>query len=127
MPLTKEEILSVRPKLQAIEVPEWGGSVLIRPLTLDEQARMADRADRNDKALVIAKAKNVMLPLIMWAIVDEEENPLFDKNDVDRLVKTPASALLRLQDEIMRLSGLTKEAREEIEKNLLIPQSEGDT
>ena len=33
MNLTKEQILTATPKLQEIEVPEWGGSVFIRPIT----------------------------------------------------------------------------------------------
>ena len=42
MSLTKSEVLSIRPHLKEVEVPEWGGSVWIRPITLAEQGKLAD-------------------------------------------------------------------------------------
>lgn len=119
MTLKKEEIFSIALKLKEVEVPEWGGSVQIRPLTLAEQAKLADLGTKYEKALVAAKAKGIMLPLIQWAVVDDQGKPLFDSQDLDALMNAPASALLRLQDAILEYSGLTRESREQLEKNLL--------
>ncbi len=124
MSLKKEQILSALPKLKEVEIAEWGGSVFIRPITLAEQAKLADLGAKFEKALVSAKMKGVMLPLIQWAVVDESGQPLFDEKDLGELINTSASAILRLQEEILSYSGLTKESREELEKNLLNPQSE---
>lgn len=124
MRLTKEQILSVTPKFKEIEIPEWDGSVLIRPITLAEQAKLADLGAKYEKGLVAAKMKGVMLPLIQWAVVDEHGEPLFEAKDLDVLVNKDARSLLRLQDEILDYSALTKESREELEKNLLETQTE---
>lgn len=123
MTLTKQQILSAPLILKEIEIAEWGGSVKIRPLTLAEQAKIADLGTKYDKSLVVAKAKGIMLPLIQWAVVDDDGNALFDNQDIDALMNKSASALLRLQEEILAYSGLTKESREELEKNLLSAQS----
>lgn len=40
--LTQEQILATSPKLEETEVPEWGGLVFIRPITLAEQAKLTD-------------------------------------------------------------------------------------
>ncbi len=49
MPLTKEQILAASPKLKEVEVPEWGGSVFIRPVTLEEQGKLADLGAKHEK------------------------------------------------------------------------------
>jgi len=119
MILNKQEVLSKTPSLKEVEIPEWGGSVYIRPITLAEQAKLADLGVKFEKALVAAKMKGVMLPLIQWAVVDAHGDQFFNAADLDALMNLPASSVLRLQDEILAYSGLTKESREELEKNLL--------
>ena len=37
MTLTKEQIFNASPRLKEAEVPEWGGSVFVHPVTLEEQ------------------------------------------------------------------------------------------
>ena len=63
--------------------------------------------------------KHCTLTLVRWCVCDGEGNSLFDNEDVSSLLNTAASAFLRLQDAILELSGLTKDSREELEKNLL--------
>ena len=123
--LTKDQMLAVTPKLQEVEVPEWGGSVFIRPVTLAEQAKLADLGAKYEKGLVTARMKGIMLPLIQWAVTDSEGKALFEAKDLDALMNTPASALLRLQDAILKFSGLTEESRRELEKNLLNARDDG--
>lgn len=128
MSLNKEAIFAVKPKLAQIDIPEWGGSVYIRPLTLNEQAKLADRGEKFGKQSASSQLKNVMLPTIIWSVVDSDAVPVFDSADTDRLMETPASALLRVQDEILRFSGLTAAARADLEKNLsILPDSAPDS
>jgi hypothetical protein len=115
--LTKEQILAITPKLEEIEVPEWGGSVFIRPVTLAEQAKLADLGTKFEKAAVMDRMKNITLRLVQWAVSDSEGQPLFDAKDLEALMTKSASAFLRIQDAILRLSGLTEESRKELEKN----------
>ncbi len=122
--LTKDQILSVRPKVKEIEVPEWGGSVFVRPVTLKEQAKLADLGAKFEKASTLDRMKNGTLCLIQWTVCDAEGESLFGPDDVAKLLDKSASAFLRLQDEILALSGLTTESREELEKNLLTATSD---
>ncbi len=117
--LTKEQILAAMPKLQEVEVPEWGGSVFIRPVTLAEQAKLADLGLKHEKGSVVVRMKSITLQLIQWAACDADRQPLFELKDIEALVNKSASALLRLQDAILKYSGLTEESRSELEKNLL--------
>ena len=57
---------------------------------------------------------------------DEDGKPLFTGEDLAGLMsKSSASAFLRLQDAVLKYSGLTEESRRELEKNLLTEQTAG--
>ena len=119
MALTKEQILSITPKLQEVEVPEWGGSVFVRPVTLAEQAKLADLGVKYEKESVVVRMKSITLQLVQWAVCDEDGHSLFEMKDIEALMNKSASAFLRLQDAILKFSGLTEESRKDLEKNLL--------
>jgi hypothetical protein len=125
MTLTKQQILSTSPRLKEVEVPEWGGSVFIRPLTIHEQAKLADLGTKYEKNSVVDRMKNCTLRLVQWSVCDDQGNPLFETADLEPLMNKAASAFLRLQDAILALSGLTEESRKELEKNLLSAPSDG--
>ena len=125
MTLTKQQILSTSPRLKEVDVPEWGGSVFIRPLTIHEQAKLADLGTKYEKSSVVDRMKNCTLRLVQWSVCDEQGNPLFEAGDLEPLMSKTASAFLRLQDAILALSGLTEESRKELEKNLLSAPSDG--
>jgi len=115
--LTKEQIFAVPQQLQEVEVPEWGGSVFIRPITLQEQAKLADLGIQFEKASVAIRMKKVTMQFILWAIVDADGNPLFSAEDLELMLTKSSKPFLRLQDQILKFSGLTEEARAELAKN----------
>jgi len=124
MTLTKDQILSVTPKLKEVDVPEWGGSVFIRPVTLEEQGKLADLGAKHEKSSAAIRIRHCTLSLLQWTVCDEEGKPLFTGDDLAGLMtKSSASAFLRLQDAVLRFSGLTEESRREQGKNLLIEQT----
>jgi hypothetical protein len=124
--LTKEQILTASPKLQEVEVPEWGGSVFIRPVTLEEQGRLADLGAKHEKSSAALRIRHCTLILLQWTVCDEDGKALFTADDLAGLMnKSSASAFLRLQDAVLKYSGLTEESRRELEKNLLIEQTAG--
>ncbi len=125
MTLTKQQIFATSLRLKEVEVPEWGGSVFIRPLTIHEQAKLADLGTKYEKSSVVDRMKNCTLRLVQWSVCDEQGNPLFEAGDLEPLMSKAASAFLRLQDSILALSGLTEESRKELEKNLLSAPSDG--
>jgi hypothetical protein len=124
--LTKEQILAASPKLKEVEVPEWGGSVFIRPVTLEEQGKLADLGAKHEKSSAAARIRHCTLALLQWTVCDEDGKPFFTAEDLVGLMnKSSASAFLRLQDAVLKYSGLTEESRRELEKNLLIEQTGG--
>ncbi len=125
MPLNRQQILAAAPRLKEVEVPEWAGSVFIRPLTIHEQAKLADLGTKYEKASVVERMKNCTMRLVQWSVCDERGNALFETADLEPLMAKSASAFLRLQDAILALSGLTEESRRELEKNLLSAPTDG--
>ena len=125
MTLTKQLILATSPRLKEVDVPEWGGSVFIRPLTIHEQAKLADLGTKYEKGTVVERMKNCTMRLVQWSVCDERGGSMFEAADLEPLMAKSASAFLRLQDSILALSGLTEESRRELEKNLLSAPSDG--
>jgi hypothetical protein len=117
--LTKQQILNRKPLLQEVQLPQWGGFVYIRPLTVAEQTKLAELGTKFEKANTAARIKNITLQVIKWSVTDADGAPLFDDGDLDQLLQADASAIMSLQDAIIRYSGLTEESRRELEKNLL--------
>jgi hypothetical protein len=48
--LTKAQILNRKPILQEVPIPQWGGFVYIRPLTVAEQTKLAELGTKFEKA-----------------------------------------------------------------------------
>ena len=117
MTITKEQVLATKPALKEVEVPEWGGSVWIRPVTLGEQGKLANAGTKFEKADPSARLKGTTVALIIWVVSDENGTPLFSDTDIPALMNQPAAIFLRLQDAILELSGLTESSRAELEKN----------
>jgi hypothetical protein len=123
--LTKEQILAASPRLKEVEVSEWGGSVFIRPVTLEEQGKLADLGAKHEKSSAAVRIKHCTLSLPQWTVCDEEGKHLFTAEDLGGLMsKSSASSFLRLQDAVLKFSGLTEESRRELEKNLLTGRTE---
>jgi hypothetical protein len=122
--ITKEQILACKPELKEMEVPEWGGSVWIRPVTLGEQGRLADAGHKFEKADPSARLKGTTVKLITWVVSDETGNPMFADTDIPALMNQPATIFLKLQDAILELSGLTESSRAELEKNSATGQTD---
>ena len=121
--LTKDQILAVRPKVKEIDVPEWGGSVFIRPLTLGERGRFAQMA----KPCVEnpGEVSRVQATVARWAICDDQGTPLFDDQGIGELMKRSGEPIANIFDAILAFSGMTPGAAEKLEKNSpTIPNAE---
>lgn len=123
--LTRENILERALPKREVQVPEWGGLVYVRPITLAEQGRLMDASaslDAKSTPTYFEKMK-VTAKLICWTVCDDNGARVFTEADVAELINRQASAIYRLQDAILDFSGLTKESREELEKNLLLARN----
>lgn len=120
--LSREDILQASDlPMERVEVPEWGGYVYVRTLT------GAERDEYESGMLIVrgtgrgAKAQvnmaNARARLCALALCDKQGGRLFSEQDVRALGQKSASALDRIYEVAMRLSGLRPEDIEELAKN----------
>ena len=93
-----------------VEVPEWGGSIRVRQMTLRERGEFAKRATGEDGAVVGAW-------LVSAVAVDEAGAPIFKPDDVKDLEKRSWKALDRVVAAILKLNRLDDERVADAAKN----------
>lgn len=114
MPLTKEQILAANDRRRIeIEVPEWGGPVLLSVMSGTERESFEREWTNTDEKLL----PNYKLKMLRRCIVDDAGEPMFTDADFSALGGKNAMVLDRLFDECMRLNGFKKDAVEEAAKN----------
>lgn len=123
MILKRADILNaVDVKTEEVQVPEWGGSVYVRGLTAGErdkwEASLYSAEKRGSSFEVVAHKDNIRAKFLVVSIVDEEGKLMFTAGDIEALSKKSAAPVDRLFAVAQRLSGMTKEDVEELEKNL---------
>lgn len=119
MTLSKNQILEAADlKSEVVDVPEWGGSVLVRTMT------GADR-DAFETSMITVAAdgtrrpdmSNLRAKLVALTLVDEANNRLFDVADIPRLALKSAAALERVFEAAQRINGLGAVAQDAAVKN----------
>lgn len=107
MTLNREAILSHAGVLptREVEIPAWGGSVLVRGLTVREfevnQASIGKQEGKGNAA-VIARC----------VVTDASGARLFEDSDVDMIAELPFKQVMLITDAINKLSGLTDDSDE---------------
>lgn len=125
--LTADDILSADDrKSEPVEVPEWGGTVLVRGLSgedrdayesgLTERRRVMTGPNKGGYETV-PNLKNGNAKLVALAIVDPAGNRLFSDHQVALLGQKSSAALSRCFEVAARLSGMTDTAVEDAEGN----------
>lgn len=111
MTLSKEQ---VRRAIQArasqtvsVEVPEWGGSVLVRRLSYEEieELGLADggRPDAGQTARLLARC-----------LVCEDGSQMFSDEEARELARADVAVFTRLFGEVLRINGLLSAELEEM-------------
>ncbi len=112
--LNRDAILSASDlKKETIAVPEWGGEVIVSCMT-------GTQRDAWEQSLVANKTTalaNIRARLLVYALVDDQGNPMFTEKDIDALGKKSAAAIDRCVTVAQRLNRLTNEALEDLGKN----------
>ena len=123
--LTREDILEAKDRLtEWVDVPEWGGRVLVRSLEGLERDRYEGsfvHYGRDAKGAISIDGysnENVRARLCALAVIDEDGRNLFSEADVLVLGHKNAAALDRVFNVARRLSGLTDEDVEALTKQL---------
>lgn len=109
---------------ETVEVPEWGGSVIVRGLSgtgrdAFEQTLVKQRGRKTEANLTNFRAK-----LMAYSVVDEHDQLLFREEDIPILGRKSAIALERVYAVAMRLSRLSADDVEELTKELGEDQSD---
>ena len=102
---------------ELVETPEWGGEVYVRCLTGAERDRFEADMLQDEETDSRKRFYNLRARLVVLAVCDDHNLPLFMLNDVEALGRKSAKVLDRLFSVAQRLSGMTKEDVEALTKN----------
>lgn len=109
--LNREAVLKVRDtETKDIPVPEWGGSIRVRTMTVAERNDFARRATSEDKV-------NVSSWLVSILAVNEKGDSLFTAEDVPELERRNFRAVDRVVKAILEVNGISEKKVEEAVKN----------
>lgn len=112
--LDRKQILEAKDiKKETVDVPEWGGKVVVMGMT-------GKQRDEFEQAIVQGKKvkmSNIRAKLCQVSLVDAAGVLLFSPADITELGNKSAVALDRCFDMASKLSGLSKEDVGELEKN----------
>lgn len=112
--LSKSEILECKDiESEVVPVPEWGGDVTVKGLSLAEKDEWTDSILVDGKASMVGATAR----LCALCITDEDGGRMFSSNDIVALGAKSASALDRIFQVAQRLSGIGQEEIEETVKN----------
>lgn len=119
MILTKDQIFEVTDlKTETVEVPEWGGSVLVRSMNgQDRDGFETSLFTTNPDGTRTADMANLRAKMVALTVVDESGNRLFEVSDVPRLALKSAVALERVFDAAQRINGVGAKAEDLALKN----------
>ena len=122
MGLTRDEILSKRAlKTETVNIPEWGGDVIVREMTAREgdayeaTFRVDDDMPKEEQD---KRYSNMRARLVCLCVVDEKGNRLFKDNDVEEIGNLPRMVLDKIATVASRLSGYDKRSQDASKKNL---------
>jgi hypothetical protein len=123
--LNREQILTANDlRTEEVQVPEWGGAVLVRGMTGAERDRYeATVVQQNGKSTKV-NMRNARARLVVMTVVDEDGKHLFSEADIESLSEKNAAALDRIFSVASRLSGIGDKDLDELSKNSLPGQSD---
>jgi len=121
--LTRDSIVKAKDyTIEEVEVPEWGGVVRLRSLTgkdRDEyESAIVDSSSSPGKPDARVDIRGLKALLLSMAIVDENDEKMFDKKEVDILNSKSAKVIEMLWNKAQEMNGIGIEAVDKAEKNL---------
>jgi len=114
--LNKAAILTSSDKTtEAVDVPQWGGSVVVGSLT-GQQAEVVRHQLRQVESGKV-KPGTWLAQVVCFGVLDENGMRMFADTDVAAIAAKRLDVLELLAEKILALSGMTDSAKEAIEKN----------
>lgn len=117
--LSKAEIFAASDlKTETVEVPEWGGAVVIRAMTgTQRDAYEQSLMKRGDDGKFTVDTDGMRAKLVLYTAVDEQGNALFTADDLAALSGKSAAVIERLALAAQRMNGLASDSVDEAKKN----------
>ena len=116
MHLSRDDILKANDRVtEEVQVPEWGGSVLVRGMSGRERYQF--EASALDQRTGRMNYANTRAKIVLRCVVDDDGNRVFDDADIDLLGEKSGAALDRVFEAAARLSGLGDRDVEELTRN----------
>ena len=98
--LTRNQVFGVKPRLGSLEVPEWGGTVALRPIGPLALAEIHDDTERRRTAVVMVRE----------GVATPDGAPMFTAADDAWLAAQPWDLMLRIATAVSEHSGITAPA-----------------
>lgn len=127
--LSRIDILdAVDYQTEEVDVPEWGGIVVVKSMSGTErdafEASLIDQTGKSQKM----KIENIRAKLVARTIINPETKELlFTPADIEALGRKSAAALDRVFGVSQRLSKITKDDIDDLEKNSKTDLSDSST
>jgi len=116
--LTKEEILGADDiERVEVEVPQWGGTVLVQALTAQQRGVFSNQVVDQKKGGRTIRLQDIQVRLCAISMVDENGRRLFSDAEMHQLAKKSSAALQIVFEAAQRISGLSDEQVEEFVGN----------
>lgn len=118
--LSKKDILAAQDlKHEEVDVPEWGGSVMVYGLTGKQRGELEASVVEMKGQTQVMHIQNLKVLMCSMAIRDESGRRMFDSDEIDDLGAKSAQALERIYNVAQRLSGMAPEEVERLSKNFV--------
>lgn len=108
--LSRDEVLAAQDfQTEEVEVPEWGGVVLVRELSASDFDAVGFPMVKEDGKLDARGARGMGVKIVSLSIIDEEGKRLFTPKDVRALGARAIAPIRRITAVVMDLSGMAAE------------------
>jgi hypothetical protein len=115
--LSRDEILATTLPSETVDVPEWGGKVILRGLTAEERddyEQAMVETSPNGEIRPKRKLHNVRASLVVRCSVDEQGERVFSDEDEGLLGNKDAAVVDRLWDVCRKLCGMSTADEEKL-------------
>lgn len=100
-------------RYEPLEVPEWGGKVLLKSLTGEER----DRVERMARQFSVGEIAGYSAEIAAMTVCDGNKKLLFSNADLPRLRKKNGEVLRKIFDAVAKQNRLTADSIKEAAKN----------
>jgi hypothetical protein len=117
MALSKDAIFAAKDTdVHEVEVPEWGGTILLRSMTGEQRNNYEYWAHQQSQA-ESPDYRGIRERLIICCAVDDDGSPLFGDEDLAALASKNSEVIDRLHDKCQEICGMDSNALEDAAKN----------